>query len=362
MTQRIEPLLRRVRTSIERRSGVKLPFGDTADKILASLLNFPSDPDILRESAIYQDRWYYSVELLPGLVTKGIYPNTLPMLPRVLMRNCEVADSDCLDIGTMEGIVPALWARRGARRIVAADAVDHCGQKLAAVKHYYNVNFEVKRVGLMYELYKKFRGQSFDLINASGLLYHVFSPLLVLSGIRPMLKKNGLLILSTAVVFNDSMTMEFNSAGRLQEEVNTFWYPSVPLLDYLLRYLKLAPIDCLYLRFDDLEEVHTRLRFNQPSGYLSIVCRSTENALPDEDDQWMRRSIHGSWEYLELPQWEIANRQPLSTMRYTGNREQDFFRSEIGSMDLWAAVNGRPPYNISNSPSDTHTLMLSDES
>ena len=99
---------------------------------------------------------------------------------------------------------------------------------------------------MMYALCQQFHDDSFDLINCSGLLYHVVSPMLVLLGCRPLLKRNGLMIVSTNVVLADRCLMEFNDGGRLHEEANTFWYLSVKYFDYLLRFLKLQPIDCAF--------------------------------------------------------------------------------------------------------------------
>ena len=42
--------------------------------------------------------------------------------------------------------------------------------------------------------------------------------------------------------------MRFNVAGHMQPESNTYWYPSARLFDYLLRYMRLEPIDCLFAR------------------------------------------------------------------------------------------------------------------
>jgi hypothetical protein len=78
--------------------------------------------------------------------------------------------------------------------------------------------------------------------HCSGPLYHVFSPLGVLCGLRPLVKRGGLMIVSTNVVVEDGYTMEFNNAGRTQAEQDTFWYPAVRLLDYTLRHLRLRPI------------------------------------------------------------------------------------------------------------------------
>ena len=75
--------------------------------------------------------------------------------------------------------------------------------KMSAVMKYYDVNFSFKRVGALYDLASKIASTQwpgFDLINLSGVLYHVFSPFHVLAGLRPLLKKNGLIIVSTNVV------------------------------------------------------------------------------------------------------------------------------------------------------------------
>ncbi len=68
----------------------------------------------------------------------------------------------------MEGMIPVLMCRGGAKEVLATDFADHCGVKMEAVKHYYGVDFGYKSVGLMYDLYKKLSRRSFDLINCSG--------------------------------------------------------------------------------------------------------------------------------------------------------------------------------------------------
>jgi hypothetical protein len=55
------------------------------------------------------------------------------------------------------------------------------------------------------------------------------------------------MIVSTNVVNRKYYSIEFNDRGKLQTEGNTFWCPSIPLFDYMLRYLRLAPIDRVYL-------------------------------------------------------------------------------------------------------------------
>src|SRR6476659_2809176 len=137
--------------------------------------SFPNTAEELAKSDLFTGWWYYSVELMPGLITKGQYPDTFPMLPRILLRNCDLRGTTCLDLGSMEGIMPVVMCRQGANEVLATDAIDQCAKKMAALRYYYNANFEFEQVGLMYDLSKKLRKSrtdSFDIINLSGLLYN----------------------------------------------------------------------------------------------------------------------------------------------------------------------------------------------
>jgi 2-polyprenyl-3-methyl-5-hydroxy-6-metoxy-1,4-benzoquinol methylase len=254
--------------------------------------------------------WYYSVELAPGVITKGQYAADLPMVPRQLMRRVDLGGADCLDLGSVEGLMPTLMRRGGAGRVLATDFTRYCADKMVAVKRAYDVDFDFTSVGLMYDLHRKIRG-GFDFINCSGLLYHVWSPLDVLAGVRPLLKRNGLMVVSTNVVVEDEMGADFNAAGRLNQETNTFWYLSVPALDYLLRYLCLRPVDALLIPESDF---HQPLRgtIRKRTGYLGVLCRAVDE--PPTDDSWMIRSAAESWEHRHRTDWERARRQPQSSV------------------------------------------------
>ncbi|MCU1346703.1 MAG: hypothetical protein JWL70_2969 [Acidimicrobiia bacterium] len=273
-----------------------------------------ANPDLLRQTALFQQWWYYTMELLPGVVAQGQYENDFPMLPRMMLRKANLEGQWCLDLGSMEGLIPVLMKRGGAARVVATDFADHCAEKMEMVKHYYGVDFDYGSVGLMYDLAAKIPDVGFDLINCSGLLYHVFSPLMVLTGARALLKRNGLMIVSTNVVHDEAPVMHFNHSGRMQPEANTFWYPTVGLMDYLLRYLKLQPIDALYMPHDQIDTKLSYL-FDQPSGYMSVLCRAVDRA---DADPWMQASAQASWEYNGLADWQRANSQPVSSIRTRG--------------------------------------------
>jgi len=95
---------------------------------------FPDTAEELAKTDLFTGWWYYSVELMPGLVTKGQYPDSFPMLPRIVLRNCDLRGTSCLDLGSMEGLVPVLMCRQGAKTVLATDAIDHCREKMAALR------------------------------------------------------------------------------------------------------------------------------------------------------------------------------------------------------------------------------------
>lgn len=325
--------------------------------------SFPNAAEDLAKSDVFTGWWYYSVELMPGLITQGQYPDSFPMLSRILLRNCDLRGTTCLDVGSMEGLIPVMMCRQGAKTVLATDAISHCREKMAALRHYYQATFEFQQIGLMYDLTNRLRKlgtPSFDVINLSGVLYHVFSPLMVLAGVRALLKKNGLMIVSTNVVIDDAFTMQFNNAGRLQEEINTFWYMSVPALDYLLRYLKLAPIDCLYIPHRDIKS-SVRYVTNVESGYLSVVCRAKDDVLPSREDDWMRKSAQQSWEYSGLIDSDFCNRQAVTQVSYSATIENDLLRDDTGTIDLLRALPSRTIHEAEKA-SDAHVLRLADVS
>jgi SAM-dependent methyltransferase len=319
----------------------------------------PRTADTVRESELYKQWWYYSFELAPGAVTASSFPADFPLLPRMLLRNCELAGCDCLDIGSVEGLMPILMCRQGAKDVVATNPHLYNYEKMQAVRKLFGAHFRFRQIGSLYDLSKKLGGnRGFDLINLSGVLYHVYSPMHVLAGLRPLLKKNGLMIVSTNVVKRNDFSMEFNDRGKLQREATTYWYPSIPLFDYLLRYFKLLPIDCLYHPYGGDDS--TRFTTNFESGYLSVVCRATDEPSFEPQDTWAPESIADSYESILLWDQQRLAQQPESKIGYRREPDARLLHDNKRSLDLWKAVNELPPVGAVGRSQDTHTLLLAD--
>lgn len=310
--------------------------------------------------SVLNDWWYYSVELSPGIITKGMDTPRTPMIPRMMMRNCNLQGMDCLDIGSMEGLIPTAMVRKGAKSVLATDAIPHCKKKMDVVREIYDVNFDFREIGLLYDMSTKLHDKGgFDLINLSGVLYHVFSPMHVLAGIRPLLKRNGLMIISTNVINKDGCTLDYNSKGSLQMENNTFWYHSVPMLEQLIRFFKMVPIDFLFCPHTDVNPYNYVPGLN--SGYMSVVCRAVDDKEINDGDMWAAASRASSWEFLSLCNGEMLNKQHQSTITYE-NLTDESLGNENG-IDLMSNMNDqRRIVSSVSDPINSQLLRLTDYS
>ena len=214
----------------------------------------------------------------------------------------------------------------------------------------------------MYDLPDKLASEGrFDFVNLSGVLYHVFSPLHTLASARPLVKKNGLFMHSTNVVNEHSDVMHFNTRGMLQGKPNTFWYPSIPLLEYFLRYFNFAPVDCLYSCHPSDSALHVP---GKECGFISIVCRAVDPgaALPAHD-QWARRSMLGSWEYTGLSKQRPSPPELDSAIGYDLPAALQGKVARDGSIDVYLAVNELGHKVVrAQREQDTYLLRLQDES
>jgi hypothetical protein len=129
------------------------------------------------------------------------------------------------------------------------------------------------------------------------------------AGIRPLLKKYGLMIVSTNVSNRAGHTLEFNVGGGLQTGSNTFWYHSVPMLEYLIRYFKMVPIDCLYCPHSDANPANFAPGVN--SGYLSVMGRAIDDGDIKDNDSWAGEFARGLVGIPVAVQWQDAE-QPAS--------------------------------------------------
>jgi 2-polyprenyl-3-methyl-5-hydroxy-6-metoxy-1,4-benzoquinol methylase len=208
---------------------------------------------------------YHVIEREPGVWTEG--NNFLNIgLTRHLLKDVEVKNKTCLDIAAMEGLIAILMARRGASHVVAWDRVQWpldagkaTGQWLPTIEA--QVGRGLDELSGVY-----------DVVVASGLLYHVLDPLQALLYIRGTVRNGGLLILETAAIQGNEPVLEFNTNCHIYGPVQSadYWFPTIGLLDYLLRFAHLQVLNACYF-----SQTHKVMR-------VAVVCRATSGvAMPD---------------------------------------------------------------------------------
>ncbi|MBV9858789.1 MAG: methyltransferase domain-containing protein [Alphaproteobacteria bacterium] len=287
--------------------------------------------------------WYYSVQLHDGSVAKGFYEDGLTLLPRLMQRRVDLTGMRCLDIGPCDGLLPIVAKKGGAALVAVADYDDRAFDRLHYLQAIHRCQLELNVVGRAHnakDLLRKYRA-GFDYINLSGVLYHVTSPIDVLAAARTLLRPNGLMIVSTiGLIAPDRYVIEFNNNGRLQHEHTTFWYISLPLLDYMLRLLCLRPIDVAAWGTDGHRNV-------------SVLCRATERPIARADDPWMDYCAAHSWELGDFHRSCAAAPLPQSRIALREGDDREV-------VSLYDHILATGPLAEARSPRDGHLLMLDD--
>ena len=242
----------------------------------------------------------------------------------------------CLDIGTMEGLIPCLLEKRGAQ-VVAYDRTDR--QKyINYVKEAYNVEFEYIKGSYLNdlpEILRKKEKKAFDIVIFSGVLYHMFDLLEGLSIVRRLVRNGGIMIIETAAVATNTMSMYFNAGGRINEKKTTYFLPSLDMLDYMLRFFGLKALDVIYFKRGSRGKTDLKI------VRVGIACRAVSNPLPEKNDNWMVLNIGTRLldynKHIRLI--EEGNKQDVS---YKNSSKNLVIREDTGSVDLYESVLNLP--------------------
>ncbi len=300
--------------------------------------------DAIRSHPAFSGQWYYTLELAPGIYTSGADHHNIA-LTRELLRRVDVegesggsAPARCLDIGTREALVPILLERRGASVIAYDRALWH--QSLELVEKALGTEFELVGDFKLAELPLRLEDESstppYDLVVLSGVLYRMLDPMMGLAIARGLVRNGGLLVVETIASFDEGTWMHFNSAGRLGP--NTFWVPSLPCLDYLLRFLRLEVLDATHL---GPWEKHG----SPPHGRIAVACRAVldEPAEPD-DPRIGGTQFDDDRNFAEFLDWE-ALRSELSPVGYAPS-DRRLARRASGTIDLLATAMANHPHEV----------------
>jgi hypothetical protein len=282
---------------------------------------------------LFDARWYYSIELEPGVFTKG-HDHTNIALTRKLLRNVQVRGKACIDIGTQEALIPILLKRAGAGLVAAYDRRDLTA-RIKTLRRIYQVDFhylpDLQLRELPARLDRETQTRFFDLVVFSGVLYHLIDPFGVLALVRGLCKVGGLFLVETVAQQSPATTLIFNAKGQTYPGSHYFM-PTTAWLDYALRMLGLKPLQAVYL---GSLAPHDHIR-------VAILCRSTPGPCPaDPRDTWAHEPWHqASFEVESQLDWKRLAKTH-SDLKF---QPYDSLVSSIDERGLTTCLALHPPY------------------
>jgi tRNA (mo5U34)-methyltransferase len=184
-------------------------------------------------------RWYHTIDLGQGIVTKGV--DDTPLRLARLDLPPSLAGLSVLDIGAWDGFFSFEAERRGAARVVATDSyawhglgwgteqgkAGFCLARQALGSRVEDVDVDVMDLSPA-------RVGTFDVVLLLGVLYHLAHPLRALEQVASVTR--GLLILETVVdmVGFPRPAMAFYPARELNDDPTNWWGPNVPAVHGML--------------------------------------------------------------------------------------------------------------------------------
>jgi tRNA (mo5U34)-methyltransferase len=185
-----------------------------------------SSPDL--QARVAAIRWYHTIDLGGGIVTRGIDDSPLRLARAQLPES--LRGLTVLDIGAWDGFFSFECERRGAARVVATDYYSWHGSGWGA-----KAGFELAREALGSHVedvdvdvmdIAPGRLGTFDLVLFLGVLYHLRHPLLAIEKIAAVTR--GTLILETVVdlVGLGRPAMAFYPDRELNADPTNWWGPN----------------------------------------------------------------------------------------------------------------------------------------
>jgi tRNA (mo5U34)-methyltransferase len=186
-----------------------------------------------RLNAVEPIRWYHTIDLGGGIVTKGV-DNSRYRLDRLSLPP-SLSGRSVLDVGAWDGFFSFEAERRGASRVVASDYYSWRGVGWGTENG--KAGFEFARTALKSKVedldidvmdLSPDRVGTFDLVLFLGVLYHLRDPLLALERVASVCRDQ--LILETVVdmVGIKRPAAAFYPNRELSDDPTNWWGPNVP--------------------------------------------------------------------------------------------------------------------------------------
>lgn len=236
-----------------------LKFISLADEYRRELMSRRRQPDTPPPARSLQapKRWFHSIDIGDGYVTKGDKPNcALRGMADVVYRQ-GVAGKTVLDIGAWDGFYSFEAERRGAVKVVATDHFSWSGPgwgtKLGFDYAHARLGSHVESIDVdLPDLDPSALG-TFDVVLFLGVLYHLHDPYAGLKQAAAM--THDLLVVETVTTCNffPVPVMRFYLGKELNNDPTNFWAPNIRCLRRLLEDLGFGHIVIVPNKFRRLD-------------------------------------------------------------------------------------------------------------
>jgi tRNA (mo5U34)-methyltransferase len=255
--------------------------------------------------------WFHALDL--GYVeTSGRFPEGSPQNQTLFtvfdfLKDIDVSEMDCLDIGATDGLISFGLERLGAKSVVATDRVPGVGFSIA--HELIGSKVEILQPVEISTLEASVGNRKFDLIVCAGVIYHMLNPLDAFLTCRSLLKPNGLLIMESAMNFSiDLPALILNSETEDSMESSTYW-TATP--NAMVGIMKLVMFDVLGVRW-----------MNPFLARGAVLGRAVVDPHEIGDRSTLLRAMHrhGLLDYSFNEKLKDANSGSPSRINYRGTR------------------------------------------
>jgi tRNA (mo5U34)-methyltransferase len=207
-----------------------------------------SDEELRRKAA--EITWFHSMDLRPGLRTKGIYDPSRT-LPRLQLPD-SLAGRTVLDVGAWDGYYSFEMERRGADVLATDDyswGGGGWGTKAGFDLAHAAVGSRLRSLQIdPLDITPDALGGRFDIVLMLGVLYHLRDPLLVLERVAAVTA--GLLVLETEVgmLLTRRPAAEFFPGTELNDDPTNWWAPNVAAMTGMLRSVGFGSVEVAWRR------------------------------------------------------------------------------------------------------------------
>ena len=181
-------------------------------------------------------RWYHTIDLGGGVLTKGV--DDTPYRLRRVKLPASLEGWTVLDIGAWDGFFSFECERRGAARVVAADHYSWHGggwgtkAGFTLAREALGSRVEDLDVDVM-DLSVDRVGQ-FDLVLFLGVFYHLRHPFTALERIAPLVRRHLIVETVLDMVGITRPAMAFYPMRELNNDPTNWWAPNVPAMRGML--------------------------------------------------------------------------------------------------------------------------------